>query len=62
MLKMQKLGIEWGAAYEEAQPHKITTSNSDCVIFESEKGRLIIETTCSVKITKTSNGMEISLV
>ena len=36
-MKLKRLGIEWGAAYHEAQPVQVTSRNGDTfVMFERE--------------------------
>ena len=36
-MKVQKLGIEWGAAFEEAQPVRITHGDAELIVFVSER-------------------------
>ena len=43
-MKVKKLGIEWGAAFEEAQPVQITQGEAMIVVYVSEKGELVVRT------------------
>jgi len=44
-MKVKKLGIEWGAAFEEAQPIKITSMNGEdsIIVYEREGYGLTID-------------------
>lgn len=43
-MKVRKLGVEWGAAFEKAQPVRITHGDANLIVFVSEKGDLIVQT------------------
>lgn len=53
-MKLKKLGIEWGAAFEEAQPLQITSQSGEVVlvIYEREDGKLALETFESLKLER----------
>lgn len=50
-MNIKKLGIEWGAAYQEAQPIAVRTPNARLVMYEAEGGELVIETLCRAQLT-----------
>ena len=60
-MKMKRLGIEWGAAHAVAQPVQITNDEVELVIFESERGELVITTSADVLISKTKDGLRVAL-
>ena len=41
-MKFKRLGIEWGAAYAEAEATRITHGDAEIEIFVSEKNELIV--------------------
>lgn len=43
-MKIKKLGIEWGAAFEEAQPLRLINENAVATIWQDENGAIIIQT------------------
>lgn len=42
-MKITKLGIEWGAAYEEATPIRITHGDSVIEVYVSERHQLVVQ-------------------
>lgn len=62
-MQVKKLGIEWGAAYEEAQPIEVSNGSAKVLIFVSESGDLVIQTSGETMevILVHGNGFEITL-
>ena len=42
-MKITKLGLDWGAAYEEATPIRITHGDSVIEVYVSEKHQLVVQ-------------------
>ena len=42
-MKITKLGLDWGAAYEEATPIRITHGDSVIEVYASENHRLVVQ-------------------
>ena len=42
-MKIIKLGLDWGAAYEEATPIRITHGDSVIEVYVSEKHQLVVQ-------------------
>lgn len=57
-MKLTKLGIEWGPAFTEAQPVRITSRSGAvvAVIYEREDGNIAIETFDSIKLERLAAG------
>lgn len=60
-MKVKKLGLEWGAAHEEAQPVKVSHGTQEIEIFVSEAGQLVIKIAEDVKVKRTASGLVITL-
>lgn len=43
-MKVRNLGIEWGPAFEEAQPVRVSHAGIAFTVFVSESGELVIRT------------------
>lgn len=41
-MKIEALGIEWGAAYEEAQPKRISHFGREVEVFVDENHNLVV--------------------
>lgn len=50
-MKVKKLGLDWGAAYEEAEPIRISHGDVEITVFVSESGDLIVEMPGSAAVT-----------
>ena len=56
-MKVQRLGLDWGPAYVEAEPVRITHEDIVVEIFVSERGDLVIRPVgCSAKVEATGAG------
>lgn len=57
-MKLKKLGIEWGAAFEEAQPHRITAADGETTVevFQTETGDIAFEFTNNFLVQHTRDG------
>ena len=55
-MKLKLLGLEWGAAYEEAQPVQITHGQAEVVVYVTEKGDLCVHTVRSECIVRSHSG------
>ena len=61
-MKITKLGLEWGAAYEEATPVQITHGDAIVIILVSEGGDLVVQTKGGDwKITSAAGGSDVKL-
>ena len=60
-MKITKLGLSWGAAYEEAQPIKVSHGTQEIEIFVSEAGQLKIKIADDINIKRTSSAVIITL-
>lgn len=50
-MRVKRLGIEWGAAYDVAHPILITSaSGGQALIYEAEGGDLVVEVPTSVRM------------
>ena len=43
-MKVKKLGLEWGAAFEEATPIQITHNEAEVIVYVTEGGDLCVQT------------------
>lgn len=43
-MKVKKLGLEWGAAFEEATPVQITHGEAEIIVYVTEGGDLCVQT------------------
>jgi hypothetical protein len=50
-MKVQKLGIEWGAAFEEARPIRISHYGREIVVFVNENHDLVVELPAGAKLS-----------
>jgi hypothetical protein len=50
-MKIKRLGIEWGAAHEEAQPVKIKHGAAEFICFISENGEMVVQVPDTAEIT-----------
>lgn len=56
-MKVKKLGIEWGAAYEEAQPHIVTHEDSDGFEFYvNERHEIVLDLPVKFEVAVRHNG------
>ena len=61
-MKVIRLGIGWGAAYNEATPVQITHGDATVIIFVSEGGDLVVQTKeGDWKITSAAGGSDVKL-
>lgn len=49
-MRVKKLGIEWGAAFEEAEAHSVQHYLASFEFYVSEKNELVIELPNDAKI------------
>ena len=56
-MRVVKLGIEWGAAYEEAQPIAIRHAGVQIIIYTKENGDIEIELPTDTKIAWDDKGL-----
>jgi hypothetical protein len=55
-MRITKLDQRWGAAYEEAQPYKITHGDHEIEVYVSENHTLMIELPPQCRIVALQNG------
>lgn len=55
-MKIKRLGLEWGAAHEEAHPVSITHGDAQVTVYVSEGGDLVIHTVRGQWVLSSFNG------
>ena len=55
-MKIKKLGLEWGAAFEDASPIRITHNEAEVIIYITESGNLCIHTVRSFATVRSHMG------
>lgn len=60
-LQLKRLGIGWGAAYEEAQPTKLTLGQVEVTAFVSESYDLVLELPPCATIEWDKRGLRVVL-
>lgn len=58
---VRKMGIEWGGAFEEAQPVAVAHGGATFEFFITEKGELRIMIPASAKIEMTKGQFEVTI-
>lgn len=56
-MKIVKLGLEWGAAYEEAVPIRISHGAAVLEVYVSERHELVVQAVDAHVTTFTRNGV-----
>ena len=55
-MKIKKLGLAWGAAFEEATPIQITHDGAEVIVYVTERGDLCVHTVRSSWQLSSHNG------
>jgi hypothetical protein len=60
-MKIKKLGIEWGAAYQEAQPISISHDEQEIFVFITDRGDIQIDMCNDFECVWTASRLSIKL-
>lgn len=60
-MKIKKLGIEWGAAYQDAQPISISHDGQEIIVFITERGDIQIDMYNDFECVWTASRLSIRL-
>ena len=62
-MKVKKLGLEWGAAFEEATPVQITHGEAEIIVYVTEGGELCVQTVRAYwRLTSYNGGSDCKLI
>lgn len=58
-MKVQKLGLDWGAAYEEAAPVRISHVGAEITAFVNSTGGITVDLPPDAKLDWTEKGIRV---
>lgn len=62
-MKVKKLGLEWGAAFEEATPIQITQGEAEVIVYVTEGGDLCVQTVrANWRLSSHTGGSDCKLI